>query len=273
MPDFKILCETSFEPGDVETIHNAGSINGMPKDQETENLIQERWSVAVGEARKRDVEIFNGMLFRLNNLSVTKDNKLVLQLGDTTYREYAATRAGAFRKSRQDRDLANPLALCIAITTTDGRIVIEKRGNVDVYSGRYHVIGGFMERPHDFYEGTPNPFHGIAREVEEEVGLKLPAHAVRLTGVVYDLITPHPELCFCAESNLSSREITRIFLRSEKDHEVEKLSYIDASKEKLGEFIVSRRRVTSVTGQACLLLYGKHKYGAAWFRTVLDSLD
>ena len=129
-----------------------------------------------------------------------------------------------------------------------------------------------MERPHDFREGIPDPFQGIAREVEEEVGLKLPIGTMRLTGVVYDLITPHPELCFCAESNLSSREITRIFHGSEKDREVEKLSYIDASKEKLGEFIVSKRHVTSVTGQACLLLYGKHKYGTAWFRTVLDSL-
>lgn len=249
----------------------AGRAGGMPKDPATETLIEEGWPAAVEEAKGRDVEIYDGMLFRLNHLTVTH-GKLRLGLGDTTYKEYVATRSEWFWRDRPHHELANPLALCIALGTAEGNIIMERRRGVDVYEGRYHVIGGFMERPHDMRNGIPDPFQGIAREVEEEVGLKIRTDTMGLTGVVYDLITPHPELCFCAESNLRNQEIADIFLDCRKDHEVEKLSFVDGSKDPLAAFIMSQHTVISVTGQACLLLYGRQKYGTTWFDTIMASL-
>jgi 8-oxo-dGTP pyrophosphatase MutT (NUDIX family) len=270
--DFKILSEESFKQADIEITYAAGSSNAMTKDSVTETLIEENWSATVRKATKRQVKIFDGMLFRLKNVTVTSGNKLFLELGDTNYKEYITTRTKGFYRGRQPDVLANPLAICIAIGTTEGNIIIEKRGKVDVYPGQYHVIGGFMERSQDFRNGIPDPFQAIAREVKEEVGLKLRADTIQLVGIVYDLITPHPEICFCTESNLSSKEITDIFLNSETDREVDKLVYIDASEDRLAKFIISQRRFTSVTGQACLSLYGRHKYGTGWFRKVIDSL-
>ena len=243
----------------------------MPMDHVTETLIEQSWSANLREAEKRQANIFNGLLFRLKNLAVT-NGKLVLGLGDTNYKEYVATRAKSFYRGRKHHVLANPLAICIAIVTAGGKIIIEKRAKVDVYSGKYHVIGGFMERPQDFRNDIPDPFQAITREVKEEIGLELPTETIQLLGVVYDLITPHPELCFCAKSNLSGKEITDVFFNCEKDREVEKLSYIDASPDNLAEFIVSQLPFTSVTGQACLTLYGKHNYGTEWFCKVMDSL-
>jgi 8-oxo-dGTP pyrophosphatase MutT (NUDIX family) len=273
LPDFKILTKESFRQEDVEIIYVAGAGNAMPKDRGTEALIEESWPAALQEAEKRHVNIFNGMLFRLKNLTVTYGNTLRLEFGDTNYKEYVATRAERFYRNRQTDVLANPLGICIAIGSREGTIIIEKRGKVDVYSGRYHVIGGFMDRSQDFRNGTPDPFQAIAREVKEEVGLKLESDTIQLVGMVYDLVTPHPEMCFCAESNLSSAEITDIFLNCEKDCEVDNLEYIDASEDKLATFIQSKRSLTSVTGQACLTLYGKHKYGARWFHKVIDALS
>jgi 8-oxo-dGTP pyrophosphatase MutT (NUDIX family) len=273
LSDFKILTKESFRQQDVEIIYVAGAGNAMPKDCATETLIEESWPAALREAKKRHVNIFNGMLFRLKNMTVTSGNTLRLELGDTNYKEYIATRAERFYRSRQSDALANPLGICIAIGTSEGTIITEKRGKVDVYSGHYHVIGGFMDRSQDFRNGMPDPFQAIAREVKEEVGLKLESDTIQLVGMVYDLVTPHPEMCFCAESNLSSTEITDIFLNCEKDCEVDNLEYIDASEDKLATFIQSQRSLTSVTGQACLTLYGKHKYGTKWFRKVIDALS
>jgi len=271
LPDFKILTKESFKQADVEVLYVAGAGNAMPKNRVTETLIEESWPVALQEAEKRHVNIFNGMLFRLKNMTVTSCNMLRLELGDTSYKEYVATRAERFYRSRQSDVLANPLGICIAIGTREGTIIIEKRGKVDVYSGKYHVIGGFMDRSQDFRNGMPDPFQAIAREVKEEVGLKLESDAIQLVGMVYDLVTPHPEMCFCAESNLPSTEITDIFLNCEKDCEVDNLEYIDASEDKLAMFIQSQRSLTSVTGQACLTLYGKHKYGDRWFHNIIDA--
>jgi 8-oxo-dGTP pyrophosphatase MutT (NUDIX family) len=272
LSDFKILTEGSFRQADVEVLYVAGAGSAMPKDRTIETLIEESWSTAVGEAKKRHVKIFNGMLFRLKNMTVTSSNTLRLELGDTDYKQYVATRAERFYRNRQPDLLANPLAICIAIGTSEGNIITEKRGKVDVYSGQYHVIGGYMDRSQDFRNGMPDPFQAIAREVKEEVGLKLQVDTIQLMGMVYDLVTPHPEMCFCAESNLSSKEITNIFLNSEKDREVDKLEYIVSSEDKLAKFIQSQRSLTSITGQVCLTLYGKHKYGTQWFRKVIDTL-
>lgn len=272
MPDFSILSEKNFEKADVEVLYISGDSNAMPKDHVAEALIEEIWPAAVREAKKRHVNIFNGNLFRLKNVRATSDNGLMLELGDTNYREYVATRSDKFRNNRQPGDMANPLATCIAIGTSDGKVIIEKRGGVDVYSGKYHVIGGFMDRPQDLNNGIPDPFKAIGREVKEEVGLTLRNDRIQMTGLVYDRITPHFEICFCTESSLLSKEILDIFVNSEKDCEVDKLEFIDASEDKLAKFISSRRHLIAVTGQACLTLYGKHRYGTTWFHAVMNAL-
>jgi 8-oxo-dGTP pyrophosphatase MutT (NUDIX family) len=272
LPDFKILSKKSYDQADVEIIYAAGIDNAMPKDRAIEILIEESWSVAIQEAKKHHINIFNGMLFRLKNIATSNNNTLRLELGDTNYKEYIATRTESFYKNRLQDALANPLATCIAIVTRENEIIIEKRGKVDVYPGQYHVIGGFVDRSQDFNQGIPDPFKAIVREVYEETGLKLQDGAIQLVGIVYDLMTPHSEMCFYTDSNLSSKEITEIFTRSQKDREVDKLEFINASRDKLGDFIVSQHHLITVTGQACLTFYGKHKYGTQWFRKVIDSL-
>lgn len=270
--DFKILSEKSYNQGDVEIIYTAGIDNAMPKDHSIEILMEESWSAAVQEAKKHHVNIFNGMLFRLKNIATINNNTLRLELGDTNYKEYIATRTENFYKNRLRDALANPLATCIAIVTREGEIIIEKRGKVDVYPGQYHVIGGFVDRSQDFNQGIPDPFKAIVREVHEETGLKLQDGTIRLVGIVHDLMTPHFEMCFYTDSNLYSKEIMKIFTSSQKDREVDKLEFIEASRDKLADFILSQHHLIAVTGQACLTLYGKHKYGAQWFRKVIDSL-
>jgi len=272
LANFTILSGERFKQTDVEVQYVAGTGNAMPKDRATEILIEEIWYVAVREAKKRHVNIFNGKLFRLKNITVANNASLFLGLGDTDYKEYIATRTARFWRDHQFNELSNPLATCIAIVTSDGKIIIEKRGNVDVYSKQYHVIGGFMDRLQDFNRYNPDPFKAIIREVKEEVGLTLHNTTIQIVGIVYDLITPHPEMCFCAESNLSSEEIVYIFAHSKKDLEVNKLEFVDASADKLAQFILSQRHLTAVTGQACLTLYGKHTYGTPWFRKVIDAL-
>ena len=194
MIEFEILAKGFFTMKDVRVIYNPNDV--MFKNGSIDNFIELQWIDRVNETKKLGVRLFNGKLFRLSHFQKDKA-KLVIELGNTDYKEYVGTREKEFYgKYTRDR-LANPLAVCIVILSSDSKVLIERRKNVDVYSGRYHVIGGFFDREADFgIDSIPNPFNGIKREVQEEIGVKLKDTDLFSLGLVYDLVTPHPEMCF-----------------------------------------------------------------------------
>jgi len=109
---------------------------------------------------------------------------LYLIFGNTSYKEYVTTREPEFARGRDRQQLSNALAVCSVVETTDGHILLDKRQGVDVYAGRYHVIGGFFERDLDTSitnetsetsetsETNPDPFAAIRREIREETGIQ-----------------------------------------------------------------------------------------------------
>ncbi|TMD67358.1 MAG: NUDIX hydrolase, partial [Chloroflexi bacterium] len=167
--------------------------------------------------------------------------RLHLIFGDTSYKEYVTTREPEFARGRDRQQLSNALAVCSVVETTDGHILLDKRQGVDVYAGRYHVIGGFFERDLDTSTTTatsatsatsatnPDPFAAIRREIREETGIQAADIAQQhCLGVVYDLATPHAELCFLTRLNIPLNEVSQ---RVPEEDEIKQLLSLHVTEE------------------------------------------
>jgi 8-oxo-dGTP pyrophosphatase MutT (NUDIX family) len=167
--------------------------------------------------------------------------------------------------------LSNALAVCSVIETNDGHILLDKRQGVDVHVGRYHVIGGFFERDLDHNTTThPDPFQAMLREIREETGIQsADIREQYCLGVVYDLTTPHSELCFFTHLNISLAEVhTRI----PEDKEVQQLLSLAVTAETVRDFVLKYHGNISPTGEANLLMYGSVRFGEAWFEEMIGHL-
>ena len=210
---------------------------------------------------------------------------LHLIFGNTSYKEYVATREPEFARGRDRQQLSNALGVCSVVETTDGHILLDKRQGVDVYAGRYHVIGGFFERDLDTSitnetnetnetsetnETNPDPFAAIRREIREETGIQAADIAEQYClGVVYDLATPHAELCFLTRLNIPLHEVRQ---RVPEEDEIKQLLSLHTTEESLRDFILTNHGNISATGEPNLLLYGAVRFGEKWFEDVMRGL-
>jgi hypothetical protein len=144
----------------------------MMATPETQQWMEEQWQRSLALAKERGTRLFDAPLFRFVDATAA-DGTLRLVLGDTGYKEYVTTRIATFAAGRTREELGDPLAVCSVIETSDNYILLDKRQGVDVYVGRYHVIGGFFERDRDTAQGgaTPDPFAAVRREMLEETGV------------------------------------------------------------------------------------------------------
>jgi 8-oxo-dGTP pyrophosphatase MutT (NUDIX family) len=157
------------------------------------------------------------------------------------------------------------------VETSDQYILLDKRAGVDVYEGRYHVIGGFFERDCDADAmGAPDPFAAMRREIHEETGVLTADIAEQVClGVVYDQLTPHAELCFLTRLHISLATVqTRVPL----DHEIKRLLPLHSTAESLRAFILEHHGNISATGEPNLLMYGGRKFGEHWFRQSMAQI-
>lgn len=265
MREFEIFADGSPAGLRISVVYRPGQPE--PSNETEARRIDLIWQQSLAQAKREGMMLYDGKLFRLERFQVD-GRGLTLYLGDTTYKEYVATRRPEFHQSRPRQHLANPLAVCATIVTSDGRILVERRRGVDVYPGRYHVIGGWFDRDLDGGE-SPHPSRAIQREVREEVGLRLARRRFECLGLVYDLATPHPELCFAA--SVDSR-FDRICRRRGTDGEVQHLEFVEASGEALRAFILANHGNISATGEPCLILYGRRRFGPDWYEAIQAEL-
>jgi len=255
---FEVLVEGVFTRRDVHATYDANST--MPTSAESLAWIARRWTDRAGRAKRSNIPLFNGRLFRLTDFRADAD-QLFLSLGNTTYREYVGTRAREFYERRQRTELANPLAVCAVIVTADNGVLVAERQRVERDVGRYHVVGGFMDRQWDG-AARPDPFGAMRREILEESGLNTDPDRILCLGLVYDRGSPHPELCFTAQVELPFQEIAKAV---PADSELRTVEFVSDDRTALKQFIRRNRNNLCATGQASLVLYGRYRYGRRWF--------
>ncbi len=270
MLEFEFLARGLFRPSDLHIEYDPSL--RMPLDSTLQAKIDELWQQQLAIARQEQFALFDAPLFRLVHVEAGPAGTLRLSLGDTTYKEYTASRQSAFAQERSRQQLSNPLAVCSVVETSDGFILYEQRQHVAVHAGRYHVIAGFFERDHDLDAyGRPDPFGAMCREMREETGIQ-PADIAEhyCFGAVYDIINPHAELCFLTRLHIALAEV---FTRTPEDDEIKQLRSLAVTAERLRAFLIENHGNISATGEPNLLLYGAWKYGERWLEEVMGLLS
>ena len=118
----------------------------------------------------------------------------------------------------------------------------------------------------------PDPFAAICREIREETGIQiLDIKEQHCLGVVYDLLTPHGEMCFLTRLNIPLHDV--LHNRTPEDDEIKQLHALQATPEGLHEFIITNHDNISATGEANLLLYGEEKFGRRWFDEAMGYIS
>jgi 8-oxo-dGTP pyrophosphatase MutT (NUDIX family) len=267
MLEFEILARGLFRPDQLIIAYNPAL--RMPTGPAIQQRIDTLWAQKLTMAQERGIPLFDAPLYRFVDVETGADGTLHLTLGDTGYKEYVTTRASEFARGRQRSELGNALAVCSVVETSDGYVLLDKRRGVDVYVGRYHVIGGFFERGCDVLEnGQPDPFGAMRREIREETGISAADIAEHYClGLVYDLATPHAELCFLASLHISLAEVKT---RVPEEDEIKELETLYVTEQSLRAFLLENHGNISATGEPNLLLYGELLYGKKWFQSLQD---
>src|SRR5258708_1833558 len=170
MLEFEILVRGFFQPEELEIHYDpALTIPSSPAIQEWMEML---WQEKLRQARERKIRLYDAPLFRFVEAEEQTEERFKLILSDTNYKEYVTTRQPEFADQHPREALGNALSVCSVVETIDGYILLDKREGVDVYEGRYHVIGGFFERGLDVTAtAQPDPFAAMCREIHEETGV------------------------------------------------------------------------------------------------------
>ena len=110
----------------------------------------------------------------------------------------------------------------------------------------------------------------MRREIREETGIQ--ADDIRdqyCLGVVYDVATPHAELCFLTRLRIPLAEVHK---RQPEDDEIQQLLSLSVTAESLRAFLLAQHGHISATGEPNLMLYGGWKFGVGWYEDVMRQL-
>jgi hypothetical protein len=269
MIEFSIIARGLYRPEQL-FIHYDPSLR-MSITPEIQVWMDELWEKRLAQARANGTRLFESPLFRYVDATSNADGSLSLTLGDTSYKEYVTTRIPEFAQGRTRQELGNALSVCSVVETSDDYILLDKRQGVDVYVGRYHVIGGFFERGMDSdASARPDPFAAIRREIREETGIQeADIKEQYCLGVVYDLLTPHAEMCFLTRLSIPLAEA---LTREPEEDEIKQVQSLQINADSLLDFIVSNHGNISATGEPNMLMYGGWKFGEAWFEEAVARL-
>ncbi len=269
MIDFEFLVLGEYTPEQIVIDYNPK--HRLSFTPETKATMEGLWQEKLAGANKQSIPLYDGQLYRFIYAEERDDSTLRIKLGDTSYKEYVATRTPEFSQGVTRDELSNPLSVCSVIETLDNYVLLEQRQGTDVHDGRIHVIGGFIERGVDNASyAPPDPFGAMNREMREETGIQ--ERDVReqfCLGVVYDTLVPHPELCFVTRLNIP---LATVLKRKPEDNEVKELRMLRVNATTLKESIQSNHGNISPTGEAALVLYGTWKFGEGWFKEVMTSI-
>ena len=129
----------------------------------------------------------------------------------------------------------------------------------------------FSERDRDSTASKqPDPFGAMRREIHEETGiLQADIHEQFCLGVVYDIATPHAEMCFLTRLNIP---LAHVFKRIPEEDEIKQLETLSVTKESLRNFLLKNHGNISATGEPNLLMYGGVRFGEKWFKEMLRYL-
>jgi len=181
------------------------------------------WSEKVKDAILNGKILFAGSQYRLSRYEVG-DEGVILYVGPTDYREFTGTNVEAGRDPEymalliewgrerfgdENAFFSNTLAICSAVETGDGKLIVGLRSDkVAEYPQCWHTTGGHPN-PKNYQNENIDMFDAMEREVCGELGLNVDEIAyMGLVGLVRNRKTRKPELLFTTKVELPYEEIT-----------------------------------------------------------------
>jgi hypothetical protein len=227
--------------------------NQRPAQPEVEQAIQEAWDKAL---EKDGLQLFDGPMCRLERLVAGKT--LELDLSPTSYRNFWGTNLNnAWLGERFGASaMANPVGMSCALESTDGFLMLGQRNDsVAYYPSRVHPFAGTLEpsQPIDV-------FKQMRRELDEELGFTdSDISQMACVGVVEDVSIGQPELVFGVKSRPTRQEIEQMLVPLEHKG----ILAVHSSPKGLEDAL--KNPALTPVAQGMILLWGRHKYGVAWF--------
>lgn len=270
MLEFEILAQGHYRP--EQLLIDYCPERRMPVTPAIQDWMDRSWQQNLRAAQQKGTLLYDAPLFRLVSARAHLEGTLQLLLGDTSYKEYVTTRVPEFTAHHTREELNNALSACSVVETSDSYILLDKREGVDTYTGRYHVIGGFIDRTSDVdAHARPDPFAAMLREIQEETGVRAEDVSEQsCLGIVYDLTLPHAELCFLTRLHIPLATV--MHERTPEDQEIRRLQSLQITATQLRDFIVQHHGNISPSGEPNMLFYGAHKFGRSWFTEVMNHI-
>ena len=173
-----------------------------------ERAIQTDWERRLAAAGR--VHLVDDPLAQLLDFE-TESDTLVLTLGRSRYAHWlhSSGRAAAVEAEHGRGSASRPLALCAALVTADGRLVVQHRSDrVAEGAGHIHVPGGHLNPDLHLRGGRPHPTVAMRTELEEELSLGADdLEDGRLIGFIESAETGKPELLYRWRTILSADRV------------------------------------------------------------------
>jgi hypothetical protein len=193
-------------------VHATWVDSRRPILSDVERAIGVAWTRA---SARPGVNLFDGPMSRLESFTSSPD-ELHLVLSPTSYKPFLGTNLSNSQLAEVHGigALANPVGCSIALTTSDGWLLLGKRGGrVAYHPNRVHPFAGSLEpsEAHDVFNVVP-------RELGEELNLS-PEHIcdVACLGLIADDHIRQPELVFTATTDLDRATIESQLDETEHD--------------------------------------------------------
>ena len=242
-----------FGPECIETHWSARRREAPPA---LEQAITRVWQDALRQACAQGRELFAGPLCRLDEVRV-EDGRLHLFLSPTDYREYLGTNHNReevrhLMGEGESDALANPLAVCAAVRTHDGRLLIGRRSRQTMgHPGWWHVPAGHVDDRH-VRDGRVDVVRAMLDEVVEETGVaEEEIQRCVCTGLLRTRDTLKPELTFLVELSCEQADLAG---RAHDDEHTE-WYYLPARPEAVRQFLQEHQGDMVPVGRGCLLAY------------------
>jgi len=136
---------------------------------------------------------------------------LSLTLGRSRYAhwQYSCGRGSALEAKHGPGSACRPLALCAALVTADGRLVVQHRSDrVAEGAGELHVPGGHLNPDLHLRDGLPHPTESMRVELHEELALTdTELEDGHLLGFIENGETGKPELLYRWRLTLDADEV------------------------------------------------------------------
>lgn len=239
--DYKIHIRQEFKQTQIfmHDLHYKKEYSGQ-----IDALINAEWDEVT---RNKDVFIFNGPVSCLDHYEI-RGRDLHIYYCESDYKSYYGTNIKNSKNLKDKSDLANTLAVCTVVETSDNMLIVGKRGS-QLAEGTclWHVPGGTLE----YYSNKENgPFEVMRKELAEELNLTCIRNMVCL-GFGENLNFQKPEFLLYTQTDLTSSEIKEKLHLASDFNEHSEISFIPSN---LIEKFLEENDFTEI-GTAAIQLY------------------